>query len=141
MNINGLQSQPAVGIFFARDGKVLLGLRNYIKDGKLVPTWTIPGGQTEPGETVEDGLRREVLEEIGVTDYSIDQFLGIISGIDKDRMVHVYLGSTLQEPELREPEKFSEWHWFRVEEIPSNFINPLALELLQAHFASQVGHE
>jgi ADP-ribose pyrophosphatase YjhB (NUDIX family) len=28
--------------------------------------WSIPGGRLEPGETDEDGLRREVLEETGL---------------------------------------------------------------------------
>lgn len=48
-----------------RDGK-LLAVRHKDKDGTPKDFWAIPGGGLDPGESLEDGLRREVQEELGV---------------------------------------------------------------------------
>lgn len=46
------------------DGRVLIAQR---PDGKnMAGLWEFPGGKLEPGETAEDAVRREVLEELGV---------------------------------------------------------------------------
>lgn len=46
------------------DGRVLLAQRN--RPSELAGLWELPGGKVEPGETVEDALRRELREELGV---------------------------------------------------------------------------
>lgn len=47
------------------DGRVLLSQRPEGK--KLAGLWEFPGGKVEPGETPEDALIRELMEELGVT--------------------------------------------------------------------------
>jgi 8-oxo-dGTP diphosphatase len=55
----------AVGVLIAPDGKFLLTSR---PPGKVYAGyWEFPGGKLEAGETVEQALRRELQEEIGVT--------------------------------------------------------------------------
>ncbi len=47
-----------------RDGRVLLAQRP--ANGLLGGMWEFPGGKVEPGETLPETLRREIMEELGV---------------------------------------------------------------------------
>lgn len=55
----------AVGVLIASGGEFLLTSR---PEGKVYAGyWEFPGGKLEAGETVEQALRRELMEEIGLT--------------------------------------------------------------------------
>jgi 8-oxo-dGTP diphosphatase len=57
--------QVAVGVLVRDDGAFLLTSR---PQGKVYEGyWEFPGGKLEAGETVEQALRRELQEEIGIT--------------------------------------------------------------------------
>lgn len=57
--------EVAVGVLIRSDGQFLLTSR---PPGKVYEGyWEFPGGKIEAGETVEEALRRELQEEIGVT--------------------------------------------------------------------------
>ena len=57
--------QVAVGVLVRPDDSFLLTSR---PQGKAYAGyWEFPGGKLEKGETVEQALRRELLEEIGIT--------------------------------------------------------------------------
>lgn len=118
-----------------KDQKILLGLRNYNPDKwKEISVWTLPGGRCEEKETIEKTLTREVLEEIGIDDLDIIEFLGIYPGSKEGDIVYVFQCNTNQEPQLLEPQKFSEWKWTEISKIPSNFINQPILNLIQSKF-------
>ena len=56
--------EVAVGVLIRPDGQFLLTSR---PPGKVYEGyWEFPGGKLEPAESVEQALRRELLEEIGV---------------------------------------------------------------------------
>ena len=58
-------TEVAVGILIDAQGRYLLTSR---PEGKVYAGyWEFPGGKLEVGETVEQALRRELQEEIGVT--------------------------------------------------------------------------
>lgn len=55
----------AVGVLINAQGEFLLTSR---PEGKVYAGyWEFPGGKLEAGETVEAALRRELMEEIGIT--------------------------------------------------------------------------
>jgi len=58
MNVPMFSSRPkiGVGVILARDGKILLMKRK----GKHSPTFSIPGGHLEEGETFEAAAIREI---------------------------------------------------------------------------------
>ncbi len=58
-------TEVAVGILIRADGALLLSTR---PEGKpYAGYWEFPGGKIEAGESVEQALRRELIEELGVT--------------------------------------------------------------------------
>ncbi|HSW80349.1 MAG TPA: NUDIX hydrolase [Candidatus Saccharimonadales bacterium] len=53
-------------IIISKDGKILLGKKDPKRQIYDLDCWHIPGGGVDDGETLEEGLRREMLEEVGI---------------------------------------------------------------------------
>ncbi len=51
-----------VGAVIVQDGLILCAQRG--SEGSLAGLWEFPGGKIEPGESKQDALRREILEEL-----------------------------------------------------------------------------
>jgi 8-oxo-dGTP pyrophosphatase MutT (NUDIX family) len=137
-NLRGILSKigtekicPVALIF--KENKILIGLRHYTPDKwKKISVWTLPGGRCDQGEPVEATLRREVAEEVGIKDLEIIEFLGEFPGAKMGDLVWAFKTQTKQEPQLLEPQKFGEWKWVLISEIPANFINKSLLGFMQS---------
>ena len=70
-----------------RQGRFLLQLRDNIPGIRYPGHWGLFGGHLEPGETPEDALKRELVEEIGYTPQVVSAF-GLYS--DSEVVRHVY---------------------------------------------------
>ena len=104
-------------------GEVLLGLR---QGSHGAGEWSFPGGHVDFGELMADTARREVQEETGL---NLEKF-ELISIIDELRYLnsegkhYVVIGFKAidykGEPKLMEPDKFKEWRWFDLNDLPEN---------------------
>jgi 8-oxo-dGTP diphosphatase len=56
--------EVVAGVIRDRRGRILLARRTEGRD--LAGLWEFPGGKHEPGETVEEALKRELREELGI---------------------------------------------------------------------------
>lgn len=63
-----------VAAVIVRDGRILATQRGYgtFKDG-----WEFPGGKIEIGESPEEALKREILEELGV-DIEVHELIDVV---------------------------------------------------------------
>lgn len=62
-----------VGIIEAEDGTLLIALRP--EDVMLGGLWEFPGGKQEKGETIQQTVERELLEELGVEVHAFKEFM------------------------------------------------------------------
>ncbi|VEF47098.1 NUDIX hydrolase [Bacillus freudenreichii] len=65
------------GVVIDEEGRWLVVKKKY---GGAKGKWTLPAGFVEPGETLDEAVKREVLEETGVI-CTIDGLLGLRTGV------------------------------------------------------------
>jgi len=70
-------------VIFSKDRKILMGKKDVSKGGVYTDCWHIPGGGIDENETIEQALKREVLEEtsIDISLYEIKFLPFVGSGI------------------------------------------------------------
>lgn len=103
----------AVNAVIEQDGRALLARR------RDIGWWNLPGGGVEPGESVTEGLQRELREEIGA-EVEIVRLAGVYSKPQKCEVVLVFLChlSANQEQALHTTEEVSELGWFPSSALP-----------------------
>ena len=70
------------GIVRSEDGRWLVVKKKY---GGLKGKWSFPAGFVEQNETVDEAVKREILEETGVK-VSVDGLIGVRSGVIKEEI-------------------------------------------------------
>ena len=120
--------QLCIFALIKKDDSILMGLREYVP-GK--PVWTYPGGRGEAGETLIDSLRREIQEEIGVTQTEFIRVVGRKNGVKEGDRVYFVECKITENPTLMEPEKFKEWRYFPVNALPENIISKEDLKFIK----------
>ncbi len=100
-----------------------------LKGAHLEGLWEFPGGKCEPGESLEDGLRRELKEELGA-DAVIGAEVFTVTHDYPDRSVELHFLSCtfLNAPESRLGQ---EMRWVAREDLPSLAFPPADEELIR----------
>ena len=108
-----------IGVFaLIFDGeRILLGLR------RDIDWWNLPGGGMEPGETVDEALRREVHEETGL-EVAVGQLVGVYSKPQKQEVVLTFrcqiTGGTLQPTVETRESRFFDPHSLPLNLLPKH---------------------
>ncbi len=136
-------------LIFSKDRKLLMGKKNPSKGGVYIDCWHIPGGGIEKGENKIDALKREVLEEVGVSisDYPITLIDNIGKGISqkKDKIsgeimeVHmkfnvyevIIADKNCSEIKVSLNDDLHEYRWFDMSELTSVKLTPPSIELFK----------
>lgn len=83
-------------------------------------TWEIPGGSVEFGETLQEALKREIREELGI-EIKVIELLDICDHIISSESQHwvspTYICKVAKgTPKILEPEKCEKFGWFTLKE-------------------------
>lgn len=110
-------------IFIIKNNTVLLGKRkNCYGEG----TWGLPGGHLEYGESVMECAKRELKEELGITDLEL-RLISVVDNIDeRGHYLHVsfLLESFSGEIQCMEPGLCYEWKFFDILNLPQELFKP-----------------
>jgi colanic acid biosynthesis protein WcaH len=106
---------PTVDAVIVHKGKFLLLKRN---NPPVKGEWWLPGGRIRRNESFEDAVRREVLEETGLTCKTIKP-VGVISQVFPEcHTVSVYFLVESDNVDVKMNSEHSEYKWFT--ELPKN---------------------
>ncbi|WP_457636876.1 NUDIX domain-containing protein [Oceanithermus sp.] len=125
---------PTVGALVRSPrGRLLL-----VRTEKWRGLWGVPGGKVEWGERLEDALRREFLEEVGLQLHNIRfaLFQEAINPPDFYRPAHFLLFNYFAESKSEEVvanEEIVEWAWVEVASARSYQLNMYTAPLLEKY--------
>ncbi len=108
-----------VGVFIQRkDGKIAL-----FKSPKWPELWVPPGGHIDYGEKIEEAVRREVKEEVGIDIYKIKflRFGEMLKAKVNKKMPHLiyfhYSAFAKSENFILDQDEITDYKWFSKKEI------------------------
>lgn len=123
------------------EGKVLL-LReaNTYEEGTNIGRYHMPGGRLEPGEAWEDGLRREVMEEAGLTveigrPVYVGEWRPVIKGV-QNQIVAIFLSCRPLSTDVKLSEEHDDYVWAAQDELSKYDVMGPEDKVLAAYFSS-----
>lgn len=117
-------SVSAAGVIVNREGNILVIKRR--DNGE----WQPPGGVLELAETIEEGLRREILEETGI-EVSIDRLTGVYKNMGLGVIALVFQCAP-RGGQIRTSSETEEVRWMSTDEIQSTMTPAFAIRVRDA---------
>ena len=114
-------------------GRVLLARRGV---QPFLGLWDTPGGFVEPGESLEECVRRELREEAGI-EIEVGRLLATVPdtyGPSGDATVNAFYECRLLSGDARPDDDVAELRWFAPDELPAP--EELAFECVRAALAA-----
>jgi nucleoside triphosphatase len=134
--------EPTVGaLIFDPAGRLFL-MRSHKWAGKYV----VPGGHVELGETLEAALRREIMEETGLTIYDIS-FVGVQEFIHDPaywqprHFIFFDYACRTDVTEVRLNDEAQEYVWVTVDEALRLPIEPYTEKTIRTYLAQRAGRQ
>lgn len=146
MELPEIERDIVAAVIESSDGYLLFG--KSIKGGVYQGCWVIPGGGIDDGETREEALHREVLEETGIdisnanvkmlTDWRKGRTEKTLRDTGERVMVnmhffdyHAILPTTKGETETEDNDDIEDLTWFAKDELQGENFSPPTIELLK----------
>ncbi len=121
--------QIAAGIILY-GGKVLIGQRKRGKDNALL--WEFPGGKQEKGETLEQCLQRELLEELNLEIQVGRFFMQSVYEYDCGCFAVNAFFATCDNPQINDICEHEQIKWVYPEELPAYNFSAADVPIAQA---------
>jgi len=118
-------------------GQLLFIKRSELLQNESEASWDIPGGRIEPHETLVEGLRREVREELGVELEGAPQLVNAQDIFVPAKKLHVVrltyvLDSDIDSATLRLSDEHQDIAWFSLQEATRVNTEPFLSQTLAA---------
>ncbi len=104
-------------------------------------SWAIPGGLVELGETAEDAVRREVLEECGI-EIAVGPILGLFQPIERDandriryHFTIIDFLATYRSGALQAGDDAADVRWVPPADLSQYALNPATREMIERALA------
>lgn len=126
----------AVGVIWNGD-RVLIQQRP--EEGLLGNLWEFPGGKQEPGETLEETVRREIEEELGI-EVSVGELITTVKHAYSHFKITLYAYHCQYISGMPQPRACQAWHWISPAELTQYAFpkaNKTVLEKMLAQWKSQ----
>jgi 8-oxo-dGTP diphosphatase len=111
--------KPLAAAIIVRDGRVLLTERRFPGHGEQ---WSWPSGKIEGGESLQDAILRELVEELLITNAEVIGYLGDIDLPSGFRMSHFHVAIPPDaDPKLNDYEQLVRTAWMTRDEVRQAF--------------------